>query len=375
MKDQPSPVLYDTNGLCLEEIVAPLLAWYRQSARVLPWRENTDPYRVWVSEIMLQQTRVDTVIPYYERFMARLPSVQALAEVREEELLKLWEGLGYYSRARNLQKAARCICKESGGAFPGSYEQLCSLPGVGPYTAGAIASIVFGLPVPAVDGNVLRVLSRLTENPRDIAEPAVKKQMTAALAQVYPAGHCGDFTQSLMELGAVVCVPNGLPKCGSCPLRQLCRAFRHGTQTEYPVQTKKQPRRAEQKTVLLLCCGGRAAVRKRPQGGLLGGLWEFPCLDGALSAAEIAAWLEQQGAHAAHIERALSRKHIFTHVEWDMTAYRVSCPHAFQPDGGGLVWATPEQLADEIALPTAFRRFTRALGLPSPQAPEGQKIP
>lgn len=375
MKDQPSPVLYDTNGLCLEEIVAPLLAWYRQSARILPWRENTDPYRVWVSEIMLQQTRVDTVVPYYERFMARLPSVQALAEVREEELLKLWEGLGYYSRARNLQKAARCICKESGGAFPGSYEQLCSLPGVGPYTAGAIASIAFGLPVPAVDGNVLRVLSRLTENPRDIAEPAVKKQMTAALAQVYPAGHCGDFTQSLMELGAVVCVPNGLPKCGSCPLRQLCRAFRHGTQTEYPVQTKKQPRRAEQKTVLLLCCGGRAAVRKRPQGGLLGGLWEFPCLDGALSAAEIAAWLEQQGAHAAHIERALSRKHIFTHVEWDMTAYRVSCPHAFQPDGGGLVWATPEQLADEIALPTAFRRFTRALGLPSPQAPEGQKIP
>ena len=375
MKDQPSPVLYDTNGLCLEEIVAPLLAWYRQSARILPWRENTDPYRVWVSEIMLQQTRVDTVIPYYERFMSRLPSVQALAEVREEELLKLWEGLGYYSRARNLQKAARCICKESGGAFPGSYEQLCSLPGVGPYTAGAIASIAFGLPVPAVDGNVLRVLSRLTENPRDIAEPAVKKQMTAALAQVYPAGHCGDFTQSLMELGAVVCVPNGLPKCGSCPLRQLCRAFRHGTQTEYPVQTKKQPRRAEQKTVLLLCCGGRAAVRKRPQGGLLGGLWEFHCLDGALSAAEIAALLEQQGAHAAHIERALSRKHIFTHVEWDMTAYRVSCPHAFQPDGGGLVWATPEQLADEIALPTAFRRFTRALGLPSPQAPEGQKIP
>lgn len=375
MKDQPSPVLYDTNGLCLEEIVAPLLAWYRQSARVLPWRENTDPYRVWVSEIMLQQTRVDTVVPYYERFMARLPSVQALAEVREEELLKLWEGLGYYSRARNLQKAARRICKESGGAFPGSYEQLCSLPGVGPYTAGAIASIAFGLPVPAVDGNVLRVLSRLTENPRDIAEPAVKKQMTAALAQVYPAGHCGDFTQSLMELGAVVCVPNGLPKCGGCPLRQLCRAFRHGTQTEYPVQTKKQPRRAERKTVLLLCCGGRAAVRKRPQGGLLGGLWEFPCLDGALSAAEIAAWLERQGAHAAHIERALSRKHIFTHVEWDMTAYRVSCPHAFQPDGGGLVWATPEQLADEIALPTAFRRFTRALGLPSPQAPEGQKIP
>lgn len=375
MKDQPSPVLYDTNGLCLEEIVAPLLAWYRQSARILPWRENTDPYRVWVSEIMLQQTRVDTVIPYYERFMARLPSVQALAEVREEELLKLWEGLGYYSRARNLQKAARCICKESGGAFPSSYEQLCSLPGVGPYTAGAIASIAFGLPVPAVDGNVLRVLSRLTENPRDIAEPAVKKQMTAALAQVYPAGHCGDFTQSLMELGAVVCVPNGLPKCGGCPLRQLCRAFRHGTQTEYPVQTKKQPRRAEQKTVLLLCCGGRAAVRKRPQGGLLGGLWEFPCLDGALSAAEIAAWLEQQGAHAAHIERALSRKHIFTHVEWDMTAYRVSCPHAFQPDGGRLVWATPEQLADEIALPTAFRRFTKALGLPSPQAPEGQKIP
>lgn len=360
MKEQPSPALYDTNGLCLEEIVAPLLAWYQRNARILPWRENTDPYRVWVSEIMLQQTRVDTVIPYYERFMARLPSVQALAEVREEDLLKLWEGLGYYSRARNLQKAARCICKEFGGAFPGTYEQLCSLPGVGPYTAGAIASIAFELPVPAVDGNVLRVLSRLTENPQDIAEPAVKKQMTAALAQVYPAGHCGDFTQSLMELGAVVCVPNGFPRCEACPLHQLCRAFQHGTQTEYPVQTKKQPRRAEKKTVLLLCCDGRVAVRKRPRGGLLGGLWEFPCLDGALSAAEISAWLEQQGARTENIERAIRCKHIFTHVEWDMTAYRISCPDAFQPDGG-LAWVTPEQLADEIALPTAFRRFTRAL--------------
>lgn len=363
MKQQPSPstAQYDTNGLRLAEIVEPLLAWYRQNARVLPWRENTDPYRVWVSEIMLQQTRVDTVIPYYERFMARLPTVRALAEAREEELLKLWEGLGYYSRARNLQKAARYICAEFGGAFPRTYERLCSLPGVGPYTAGAISSIAFELPEPAVDGNVLRVLSRLTESSRDIADPAVKKQMSAALAEVYPAGHCGDFTQSLMELGAVVCVPNGFPKCEACPLRGLCRAFQHGTQTEFPFQTKKQPRRAEKKTVLLLCCGGTVAVRKRPPGGLLGGLWEFPCLDGALSQAETAAWLERQGARTEHIEKAMRRKHIFTHVEWDMSAFRVSCAAPFQPDGGGLTWVTLEKLEAEIALPTAFRRFVKAL--------------
>lgn len=356
-----SPPVFNTNGLSLEEIVTPLLKWYRENARVLPWRKNTDPYRVWVSEIMLQQTRVDTVIPYYERFMLRLPTIHALAEIREEELMKLWEGLGYYSRARNLQKAAQVICEQYGGIFPSSYEEIRSLPGIGPYTAGAVSSIAFGLPTPAVDGNVLRVLSRLTESTQNIADSATKKQITAALAKIYPAGFCGDFTQSLMELGAVVCIPNGFPKCESCPLQHLCRAFQHGTQTEFPILPQKQDRQIQQKTVLLIDLDGKTAIRKRDLSGLLGGLWEFPCLDGALSLEEITDWLAQRGFSVDQAKKATSYKHIFTHIEWHMTAYRIFCHTNQAKDSSGFVWVTLNALQDQIALPTAFRRFMKTL--------------
>ncbi|MBQ3141261.1 MAG: A/G-specific adenine glycosylase, partial [Clostridia bacterium] len=271
----------------LKLIVQPLLDWYAQNKRVLPWRENTDPYRVWVSEIMLQQTRVEAVIPYYLRFLERFPSVQALADAPEDELLKAWEGLGYYSRARNLQKTARIVCEKFGGRFPSDYEQLLKLPGIGVYTAGAIASIAFEKPTPAVDGNVLRVLSRLTESHDDITEPAVKARFTQLLADVYPSTRRGDFTQSLMELGATVCVPNGPARCGQCPLAQLCKAQLHGIQHLLPVKAPKQTRRSEDKTVLLLRCGQRYAVRRREPDGLLGGLWEFPSLNGTLSAQEV----------------------------------------------------------------------------------------
>lgn len=348
---------FDCGSIALGEIVSPLLVWYDENKRVLPWRENTDPYRVWVSEIMLQQTRVDTVIPYYNRFLGRLPDIRSLAEVPEEELLKLWEGLGYYSRVRNMQKAARAIVKDFGGVFPAEYQEILSLPGIGPYTAGAISSIAFERPVPAVDGNVMRVLSRITANKADIADPSVKKQMTAALEAVYPAGHCGDFTQSLMELGAIVCLPNGAPLCDQCPLRGLCRAFRLGTQLDYPVQAPKPERRKEMKTVLLLCCGDDVALRRRPEGGLLGGMWEFPCLEGEWAPDRILAYLLEKGIRAESVKKAGIQRHIFTHVEWRMLAYRVCCLER----GDEFRWVTRDMLEDQIALPTAFKKLCRYL--------------
>lgn len=353
----PNPEKFESNGVELRAIVAPLLHWYGEEKRTLPWRRNTDPYRVWVSEIMLQQTRVDTVIPYYERFMERLPDIRSLAEIPEEELLKLWEGLGYYSRVRNLQKAARQIMAEYGGVFPGSYEGIVSLPGIGPYTAGAIASIALELPIPAVDGNVMRVLSRITENGSDIALPATRRAMTQALAGIYPQGRCGDFTQSLMELGAIVCLPNGAPLCGSCPLSGICRAYGDGTQLDYPVQSRKLKRRREKKTVLLLRYGERIAVRRRGEEGLLAGLWEFPCLDGGMESQAVHAWLTENGLEPVWVEKAATARHIFSHVEWEMTAYCALCGVA-APE---LEWVTREELRDRITLPTAFRKFYRWL--------------
>ncbi len=240
----------------LSQITEPLLAWYEKNARVLPWRENTDAYRVWVSEIMLQQTRVDTVIPYYERFLRRFPDVAALAAAPEQELLKMWEGLGYYSRVRNMQKAAQQICEKYNGIFPNEYEQLLSLPGIGAYTAGAVASIAWNKPYAAVDGNVLRVVTRLTADSREISDTKFKNEITAALQEIYPVDKCGIFTQSLMELGAVVCMPNGTPRCTECPLQSLCSACAAGTQPEYPVKKKKAQRRIEDKTVLIMIHAG-----------------------------------------------------------------------------------------------------------------------
>lgn len=336
----------------LGAVTAPLLRWYEKNARVLPWRENTDPYRVFVSEIMLQQTRVDTVIPYYERFLRALPDVTALSAVPEDELLKLWEGLGYYSRARNLQKAAQMICREYGGVFPAGFEQVRALPGVGPYTAGAICSIAFGQPTPAVDGNVLRVVSRLCRNGTDIANPAYKKRVTAVLAQIYPARECGAFTQSLMELGAVVCLPNGVPLCDRCPLAELCAARAAGEQLAFPVQSEKAARRIVEMTVFRLTCGGRTAIRRRGA-GLLAGLWELPSADGFLSPEEARDRLCAAGLHPGELSSAGMKKHIFTHIEWRMLCF---CAECAEP-GGDFVWATAEQLAAEFPLPTAFKKL------------------
>ena len=341
----------------LDFIVTPILEWYDIHKRTLPWRESPpNPYRVWVSEIMLQQTRVEAVKGYFERFMIELPTIESLATIDDERLLKLWEGLGYYNRVRNLKKGAQVIVNEYEGEFPKDYEGILRLPGVGEYTAGAISSIVFGKPIPAVDGNVMRVIARFTENHSDIMLPATKRQITQQLQVVYPLAdlRCGDFTQSLMELGALVCVPNGAPKCLTCPLSTKCCSYHNGTQNELPVKMKKKSRKKENRTVFILCYEGKVAMQKRSDTGLLSGLWEFPNIEGWLTQKEAETQLLAYGITAVNLKKGIDSKHIFTHIEWNMTSYLIECSDDSQKV---FSWVTQSQLESEIALPTAFKKF------------------
>ena len=339
------------------ETVRPLLDWYAVHARTLPWRSIPTPYRVWVSEIMLQQTRVEAVLDYFQRFMAALPTVQALADTDEQTLLKLWEGLGYYSRARNLQKAARIIVEQYGGELPKTAKELQQLPGIGAYTAGAVASIAFGQRVPAVDGNVLRVLSRVTACPDDVTAAGVKEKTAAALQRILPP-QAGEFNQALMDLGATVCLPNGVPKCAECPLNGLCAAHREEKETAYPVKAAKKNRRVEQRTVLLALRDGKVALRRRPEDGLLAGLWEFPSLDGERDADRLLTVLTDLGLQPAELRPAVSARHIFTHIEWQMQGWVVQCRGSGPADW---VWVTPQELTLRYPVPSAFRAFTKLL--------------
>lgn len=333
-----------------------LLDWYRHNARDLPWRRTRDPYCVWVSEIMLQQTRVAAVIGYYTRFLEAFPTVDALADASEEQLLSLWQGLGYYSRARNLYRAARQI--KARGGFPETYDELRTLPGIGAYTAGAIASAAFGLRTPAVDGNVLRVMSRLTDNHGDIQSPSTRREIEAEVLKRFPesSGDARIFNQALMELGATVCVPNAPPKCEQCPVSGYCLARERGTAETLPVRAAKKARRVEARTVLVLCRGNCVALRKRPGRGLLAGLWEFPNVDGVLSEAEITALLSAWGLSPVDWYRKLSAKHIFTHIEWHMTGYVLSVTG---DDTQQFSWADADAL-QTYAVPSAFARFREA---------------
>ena len=335
------------------ELSSLLLPWFERHRRELPWREDKNPYHVWVSEIMLQQTRIETVKGYYRRFLERLPEVGALSEVPEEELLKLWEGLGYYSRAKNLQKAARVIVEQ--GGFPQTFEGWKQLPGVGEYTAGAVASLCFGERVPAVDGNVLRIAARLTGSRKNVLLPDVKRQFTARLKEILP-DEAGAFNEAMMELGETVCLP-GVPLCGDCPLRRVCTAFREGCPQELPVREKQQTRRREEKTVLLLQAGQRFAIEKRPEKGLLSGLYGFPCLEGTLTPNEAAVYLDGQGAPVLSVAPAGHRKHLFTHVQWEMEGVHA----VLAEEWGAFVWAQPEEIEALYPLPTAFRGFQRLL--------------
>jgi A/G-specific adenine glycosylase len=328
--------------------IAPLLQWYQENARDLPWRRTRDGYAVWISEIMLQQTRVAAVIPYYERFLRELPDINALATVDDDRLHKLWEGLGYYTRARNLKKAANEIVSRFGGSMPRDYETLLTLSGIGEYTAGAIASIAFGEAVPAVDGNVLRVYARLFGAARDIREPAFKKEVRAFLLPLVPKEEPGVFNAALMELGATVCLPNGVPKCGECPVRGDCVAYRENRTAELPVLSAKKTRKIERKTVFALTMEGRLLGYRRPDTGLLAGLWQLPETAGELSDAECAAWLGKHGIYPVGELRFYERKHIFTHIEWHMRVCAAEVSADALPEG----WIV---LDESHALPTAYR--------------------
>ncbi len=341
----------------LAELPGLLLAWYDENARDLPWRRDREPYRILVSEIMLQQTRAEAVKAYYVRFIEALPTISALARCGKEQLFKLWEGLGYYNRARNLQKAAQKIEFELDGRFPNTYEGLRALPGVGPYTAGALASICFELPCPAVDGNVLRILSRIAGISAPVDLPATKQSAAEALALLYPAQRRGDFAQSLMELGATVCLPNGAPKCGACPAALLCFARENGAVAHFPVKSGKKPRRVENHTVLLLVCGDELALRRREGDGLLGGLWELPNAPGSLDAQHALDLAAEWGAKPLKLTRQFSRAHIFTHIRWEMTCYVMECCVR----SPRFVWADRARLEKDYALPSAFRKLLEGL--------------
>ena len=329
-----------------------LLPWYEANKRDLPWRQDREPYHVWLSEIMLQQTRVEAVKGYYTRFLEALPTVADLAAADDELLHKLWEGLGYYSRVRNLKKAAQVIMEEHGGVFPGKYEQVRALPGIGPYTAGAVCSIAFDQPRAAVDGNVLRVVSRLTENDTPIDIPSYKREVEATLEAVYPP-QAGMFTQALMELGATLCGPNWKPRCEACPCRAFCGGALHGTAERFPVKKPKAVRKEEKLTVFIFSCQGRYALEKRPEKGLLAGLWQFPNVSGWLEMDNAMNVAGKWGLSPRDVFRQLERSHIFTHIRWDMRGIYMEVA---EPDDV-FIWLTADEIEEKAALPTAFRQF------------------
>lgn len=368
---QPGKNLTDVKEIFRNEdlraIPKPLLTWYDSNRRILPWREEATPYRVWVSEIMLQQTRVEAVKPYFQRFMTALPDIAALAEAPEEELLKLWEGLGYYNRVRNLQKAAIQIMEDYDGIMPDSYEELLKLKGIGSYTAGAVSSIAYGKPNPAVDGNVLRVIARIRKDDRCISEDKVKKAVENDLREVMPVDRPGDFNQAMMEIGACVCIPNGAPHCEECPLRHICMAYADGTQLQYPNKAKAKQRTIEEKTILIIRDAEFAVLHKRPNKGLLAGMYEFPSMKGFHTAEEVQEYLTQNGLQVLRIRPLEDARHIFTHKEWHMKGYLIRVdelsPKKPGPDSSDWIYIEPQETRDKYPIPSAFAVYAKGLNM------------
>ncbi len=352
------------------EMVKLLAVWYNQNKRDLPWRHTKDPYKIWVSEIMLQQTRVEAVRGYYERFLRYLPDIAALADCPEDELLKLWEGLGYYNRVRNMQKAAKTIMAQYEGIFPNTTESILHLPGIGPYTAGAIGSIAFGLNEPAVDGNVMRVMARLENSAENILNDREKKRVTSNLrelmrtaAEEWSEWDPGDFNQSLIELGAIVCLPNGDPDCPHCPLAKMCEAHQNETTDHIPVRVRKGTRKIEKKTVLLVRDGEKTAVRKRPEKGLLAGLYEFPNIPGNADEEEVLQHVESHGLIPIRIHKIKNARHLFSHVEWQMTGYEIYVAAADDEKKGDWIFVSGKEMEGRYAVPSAFSAYADLLSV------------
>ena len=337
----------------LSPIVEPLLNWFDMSKRELPWRRDKEPYHVWISEIMLQQTRIEAVMSYYARFLEALPDVESLSKVDDDALMKLWEGLGYYSRARNLKKAAVVIMKEYGGEFPQAFIELKKLPGIGEYTAGAIASICFDEKVPAVDGNVLRVIARAQGSRDNVLLPQTKKTVTEQLKKIMPQ-RAGAFNEALMELGELVCLPNGAPLCESCPLQEHCTAYKKGLTEQIPVRVKKMKRRRADKSVFMITApDGQIAIEKRPDTGLLSGMYQLPNVEGFHTDDELQEILQEWKSEPLDIVFTKEAKHVFTHIDWYMKVYHVTVTE----HNDRFIWVTVDELKNRYPLPTAFQKL------------------
>ena len=337
-----------------------LLDWYREHKRSFPWRDKNNAYYTWISEIMLQQTRAQAVIPYFERFIKALPDIKALASCRDDDLLKLWEGLGYYSRAGNLKKTAVIVTEKYGGSLPDTFEELLRLPGIGRYTAGAISSIAYGQPFPAVDGNVMRVVSRVLLNREDILNSRIKQHFEELLKKVMPEERPGDLNQAMMDLGAMICLPAREPDCPDCPVRDVCLTRETGLWKEIPARSAKKERRIENRTVFIIQDGSRTAIRKRNKKGLFAGMYEFPNESGEFTREEALSYVEKNDLVPLYIEAGPESKHIFTHIEWHMKAYRirVSADHA---DTGTLFFVDFSEQQDRYAVPSAFDTYKKYL--------------
>lgn len=347
----------------LMEVRDAVVEWYRTNKRQLPWRENVNAYRVWVSEIMLQQTRVEAVKPYYERFLNEFPTVQELAAADEDKLLKLWEGLGYYNRVKNMQKAAKQVMVDYHGEFPDTYEEIRSLTGIGNYTAGAISAFAYGIPEPAVDGNVLRVISRILSNDEDIMKASVRTKVEDSIREVIPAGAAGDFNQGLIELGALICVPNGMPKCEECPVKEWCLAREENRVMKLPVKTKAKARKIEKRTVFIVKDGEKVLIRKRPSKGLLSGLYELPNELGHLEEEEVIAYCKKNNLSPLRLKKLGSGKHIFSHVEWHMEGYAIQLDELEENRTEEMLFAEPKEIEKEYPIPSAFEYYMQFLDI------------
>lgn len=345
-----------------EHFSLPLLAWYDENKRDMVWRDHIDPYYIWLSEIMLQQTRIEAAKEYFIRFTEELPDIESLARTSEDRLMKLWEGLGYYNRARNLQKAAQILVRDYDGKLPADFDALLTLPGIGPYTAGAIASMAFGIKVPAVDGNVLRVVMRYLTCDDDISKMSVRKKVEQQILQIMPE-RPGDFNQAVMELGEVICIPNGAPLCSQCPLRATCLAKAGGCPEQYPKKTEKKPRRIEQRTIFVFEYEEKIGIQKRPEKGLLAGLYEFPSWEGKLTKKEAGEKLKQFGIKHPRIQSLGTAVHIFSHVEWHMKGFLVKLKTGTDLPGtaGDIFFVTKAELQETYSLPTAFHYYLKQL--------------
>lgn len=365
MSDHKQAENHLPNTAILSSVSEPLLRWYKNRARVLPWREEPSAYRVWISEIMLQQTRVAAVIAYFERFLSALPDVAALAAVSDDQLMKLWQGLGYYNRARNLKKAAQIVVNEYHGQIPLEFHELLKLPGIGRYTAAAISSIAGGAPFPAVDGNVLRVVTRLTLCREDILKDRTKRHIEETLRPLYTKGPLSSMlNQAWMELGATVCIPNGAPHCAHCPLARFCLAHDNDCTAEFPIKQAKKKRRREQLTVLLLRRDDKIALRQRGSKGLLAGLYELPHLPGHLRTEEIFSALAARDFSVAEVRALPPAHHVFTHIEWDMTGFQVALKAKMSNDqqtSDHFIWASMEDVLHRYSIPAAFQYFLHDL--------------